>query len=1144
MAGINHVRRWVMSQMTKKADDGIMITLPEPSKVDLNVNITMDRLLRNGIDPDAFTNPQQVENALNTIDNRMFNRAIPANSAEGREITEKLFGKQKAPVFDLEGNRIPEGSGIMGGKAVKDLMDSGQVTKGARGMKKSKKVEDREMFQKSNLNKTEAQLKAEMEASNKKGIENIKNKRQLTEDEIAELDEDIGGLEYTNDFDGTVGSANKLRKERADYIREMELEYKKGNLDPEPGSGTSQRKRFLQKKLEEAESSGDARLMSREEREELFDLDDIPEYAKGGVAGLLGERPGYRSAGFISGRTKSSKSKSSTSKGPAGGASAGGNYGGNKNPNQTYGGGNNNTGGGGGGGPPSTNTGGGGGGGPPSTNTGGGGTTTTSTTTQPNFKELIKQKQIIDRLKSLGLVDEEDLALSGASKVGKGIYSLIKPKPDKRGFNFGVDNFDILNPGKTDIYGNYFNKNFLTDSDFKLGLKQNLKEAVEGDINPQLQLERRLGNKNITGTLDKEGNFDLKFSMPFGNQPPKKVGPRNFEDRLSPDISKFNFEDMTGIPSQAPANNMQLAMMTGTQKGVIDAQGNMGKATGAFNPDDTFNAAKGVFNEETGTYSLDDKGEKNFFSKDRPAEPMTREEFDAYVKEKGYADGGRANFVGGGMGRRGFLKMLAGAGAGIAGLKSGLVNILGKGGTKEVAKEVVKQSAGTPPPYFFKLVDKIKTLGDDVTKKAATKDREVVTKYKDFELTEDVATGEQTIQRIKQSDFEYYDEQLAEDVYMNYKPGKGQADETTGKVMDEYVEDTSYIRTSGSQKGDIYDTVDGIPDDVLKEIEAGSGNVPESFYTGINAVKKADGGRIGFNDAGFVDEALTHYNKYLASRKARPPKKRYKEIPFTKFFEVFSKENRADGGRIGYQVGGDVSYDATDPIYGSSAATFTPNTVMDQFGNQVQAEMGNNFNKPLIPQVTDQAATNRRYTPPTEKESLTAGPVFPAGTGGLTDIPAAGGMGGLGETDMPIAGGINNQIGILPVMPPLEGGPSDSNMKIGKFPVGGGEVVGNYNDPLPQDQLMAGFAEWKRNNPDKVSMTGHAAMSYMTLPNGEPIDFSGGAQASNMAQYLESIGQPPMTRRENSSPIKRIGNPNAELKMALASGGIARMLGE
>ena len=139
-----------MSQMTKKADDGIMITLPEKNKVDLNVSITMDRLLRNGIDPNQITNPQQVDNAINMINSRMVNRAIPADSGEGREITEKLFGKQKAPVFDLEGNRIPEGSGIMGGKSVKELMDSGQVTKGARGMKKSKKVQDREMFQAAN----------------------------------------------------------------------------------------------------------------------------------------------------------------------------------------------------------------------------------------------------------------------------------------------------------------------------------------------------------------------------------------------------------------------------------------------------------------------------------------------------------------------------------------------------------------------------------------------------------------------------------------------------------------------------------------------------------------------------------------------------------------------------------------------------------------------------------------------------------------------------------------------------------------------------------------------------------------------------------------------------------------------------------
>ena len=70
----------------------------------------------------------------------------------------------------------------------------------------------------------------------------------------------LENLEYTNDFDGTLGSANKLRKERADYIRDMELEYKKGNLDPKPGEVN--RERFLQKKYDEMEASGDNRLMT------------------------------------------------------------------------------------------------------------------------------------------------------------------------------------------------------------------------------------------------------------------------------------------------------------------------------------------------------------------------------------------------------------------------------------------------------------------------------------------------------------------------------------------------------------------------------------------------------------------------------------------------------------------------------------------------------------------------------------------------------------------------------------------------------------------------------------------------------------------------------------------------------------------
>ncbi len=208
----------------------------------------------------------------------------------------------------------------------------------------------------------------------------------------------------------------------------------------------------------------------------------------------------------------------------------------------------------------------------------------------------------------------------------------------------------------------------------------------------------------------------------------------------------------------------------------------------------------------------------------------------------------RVPFKVGGSGRRDFLKLMATLGGGIAGLKSGLFGMGGKETTKKAVTETVKQSAGsgTPPPYFFKLVEKIKTMGDDVTPRYATKDREVVKQYKDFELTEDVATGEQTIQRKRPSDFQYYDEYLNEDVYMNYKPGKGQADETTkGIPADEYVEDTSYIRTTGSQKGDVYDTVDGVPDDVIQE-----GTMFEDNITEFGKTKKADGGRIGFKVGG------------------------------------------------------------------------------------------------------------------------------------------------------------------------------------------------------------------------------------------------------------------------------------------------------
>jgi len=217
---------------------------------------------------------------------------------------------------------------------------------------------------------------------------------------------------------------------------------------------------------------------------------------------------------------------------------------------------------------------------------------------------------------------------------------------------------------------------------------------------------------------------------------------------------------------------------------------------------------------------------------------------------KQFADGGpaRQNFA---MGKRAFLKFMGAGAAGIAGLKTGLFGLGKKAAVKEVAKEV---ATGGPPPHFLKLVAKIKALGDDATPKYGAQPREKVTSYKDYTLSEELDSGRTTIQRFKQSEVDYYDEMLMEDVYMSHTPGKGLADETTkGKnIPDDYVEDTSYMRTSGPQKGDILDTVDGIPNDILEEL-------------GEAVVKKANGGRIGYAGGKKVIQSLL---KTMAPKKA------------------------------------------------------------------------------------------------------------------------------------------------------------------------------------------------------------------------------------------------------------------------------------
>mgnify|MGYP001412054423 CR=1 FL=1 len=109
---------------------------------------------------------------------------------------------------------------------------------------------------------------------------------------------------------------------------------------------------------------------------------------------------------------------------------------------------------------------------------------------------------------------------------------------------------------------------------------------------------------------------------------------------------------------------------------------------------------------------------------------MTFEQFAPLFAAENFAEGGRIGFSKGkgvDLLRRGFLKTMGAAGAGIAALKSGLLGLGGKQATKEVAKEIITTPAAAgKPAWFDALVTRVVNEGEDVTKKFATKDREIV----------------------------------------------------------------------------------------------------------------------------------------------------------------------------------------------------------------------------------------------------------------------------------------------------------------------------------------------------------------------------------------------------------------------------------
>lgn len=190
------------------------------------------------------------------------------------------------------------------------------------------------------------------------------------------------------------------------------------------------------------------------------------------------------------------------------------------------------------------------------------------------------------------------------------------------------------------------------------------------------------------------------------------------------------------------------------------------------------------------------------------------------------ADGGLAGFAGdqrfgfkkGGMSRRDFMKIIGGLAA---------LPVVGKffKAAEPVAKVATKATEGVKIGLdkFMMLVDKIKRSGQPAPGRR-TQDLQEVTTYKgkdgsDYELTEDLATGDLTVTKDKPGGMTIGDESfetIDDRTIMEYKKGQPDVDpdaRTAFTSADEYEEGRAIANQDGT-----FDDIDEIDDRVVTEI--------------------------------------------------------------------------------------------------------------------------------------------------------------------------------------------------------------------------------------------------------------------------------------------------------------------------------------
>jgi len=151
-----------------------------------------------------------------------------------------------------------------------------------------------------------------------------------------------------------------------------------------------------------------------------------------------------------------------------------------------------------------------------------------------------------------------------------------------------------------------------------------------------------------------------------------------------------------------------------------------------------------------------------------------------------------------GMDRRQFLQMTGAGGTVI------LAKMLGFGDEMATATKVTEKAtaevAKGVPPYFFDLVEIIKKKGLDTTKRNATQNLENVFSYKDYDVYENLATGDIRVEKTNMgANLAAGEDGIRSREMLEYKPGRGD-EATQGKPADEFDQATVYPDAEGKLK--------------------------------------------------------------------------------------------------------------------------------------------------------------------------------------------------------------------------------------------------------------------------------------------------------------------------------------------------------